>query len=463
MTTHPRLEQGYAAAVPELSLPWAAAAVPHPSLLALDERLAADLGLDAGWLRSPEGLRLLYGDTSVLPGAPPTVAQAYAGHQFGGFSPLLGDGRALLLGELTDPAGRRWDLHLKGSGRTPFARGGDGKAAVGPMLREHLFSTFAHAVGIPTTRSLAVVGTGEQVQRETLLPGAILVRVAASHLRVGTVQYAAASHDRDVLERLVSHALDRHHPAARDAARAAGEPDGLTLLRAVADAQAELVARWMGVGLVHGVMNTDNMTLSGETIDYGPVAMLEAHDPQAVFSSIDQQGRYAYGNQPAVAQWNLARLAEALLPLVDADPDRAVERATAVVVGFADTYRRAHTAVFSAKLGLPEPDAQVVGEFLDRLTAERVDHTRAFAFLADEAEAAGETDRAARLCAANPVYVPRNHVVEEALSAATAGDLAPFDRLVGALRDPFTRRPGLEDLEQPAPAGAPPYVTYCGT
>ncbi|WP_374929388.1 YdiU family protein [Kytococcus sedentarius] len=455
----PRLAQGYAAAVPELSQPWEAAPVATPTLLALDEAVAADLGLDAGWLASAAGLRFLTGDLGDLPDAPPTVAQAYAGHQFGGFSPLLGDGRALLLGELTDAAGRTVDLHLKGSGRTPFARGGDGKAAVGPMLREHLFSVFAHAVGIPTTRSLAVVATGEPVQREATLPGALLARVASSHLRVGTVQHAAASHGPEVTARLVRYALQRHHPELLEGP----EPEALALLRAVTSAQARLVAQWMGVGLVHGVMNTDNMTLSGETIDYGPVAMLEAHDPGAVFSSIDTGGRYAYGNQPAVAQWNLARLAEALLPLIDDDAERAVERATEVVVGFAEEYRAQHAEVFSAKLGLDEVDAAKVAEYLEHLSAEGLDHTASFRGLADEAEAAGDVPRAERLRAVNPVYVPRNHVVEEVLEAATAGDLAPFERLVGALRDPFTERPGLEDLAEPAPPGCPPHVTFCGT
>ena len=459
MTPLPHLMQGYAAAVPELSQPWAAASVPAPRLLALDEAVAADLGLDAGWLASAAGLAFLTGDLSTLPDAPPTVAQAYAGHQFGGFSPLLGDGRALLLGELTDAAGRTVDLHLKGSGRTPFARGGDGKAAVGPMLREHLMSVFVHAVGIPTTRSLAVVATGEQVLREVALPGAVLARVASSHLRVGTVQHAAASHGPEVTARLVRYALERHHPELLGTP----EPPALALLRSVADAQARLVAQWMGVGLVHGVMNTDNVTLSGETIDYGPCAMLEAHDPQAVFSSIDTQGRYAYGNQPAIAQWNLARLAEALLPLIDDDANAAVERATEVVVGFAETYRAEHAAVFSAKLGLAEPDEARVAEYLQHLTAEGLDHTASFRALADEAEAAGDPERAARLRAVNPVYVPRNHVVEEVLAAATAGDLAPFERLVGALREPFTEHPGLEDLARTAPEDCPPHVTFCGT
>src|SRR4051812_46925918 len=303
---------------------WQAAPSPSPELVALNEELAGELGLDAEALRSPEGVAVLAG-AAVPAGATP-VAQAYAGHQFGNYSPRLGDGRALLLGELTDTAGQRRDLHLKGSGRTPFARGGDGRATLGPMLREYVVGEAMHALGIPTTRALAVVATGEPVRRETVLPGAVLARVASSHLRVGTFQYAAATRDADLLRRLTDHAIARHHPQAAEAERPA-----LALLEAVVEAQASLVAQWMGVGFVHGVMNTDNMTISGETIDYGPCAFLDAFDPATVFSSIDRGGRYAYGNQPRVARWNLARFAEALLPLIDDDTDRAVEAATAVV------------------------------------------------------------------------------------------------------------------------------------
>jgi uncharacterized protein YdiU (UPF0061 family) len=284
----------YVRDVPALTLPWTAAAVEEPQLLVLNDELAAELGLDAQALREPSGLALLVGN-----GVPDTVAMAYAGHQFGHYSPRLGDGRALLLGELVDTAGRRRDLHLKGSGRTPFARGGDGFAVVGPMLREYLISEAMHALGIPTTRSLAVIGTGRTVRRERLLPGAVLARVAASHIRVGTFQYAAATGDHDLLRALADHAIARHHP---DAAHA--ENPYLDLFRRVMAAQASLVARWMLVGFVHGVMNTDNVTISGETIDYGPCAFMDAVDPRTVFSSIDETGRYAYGNQPAVTQWN---------------------------------------------------------------------------------------------------------------------------------------------------------------
>ena len=340
------LERSFARELSEMALPWQAAEAPAPRLLVLNEPLARDLGLDPDVLRMPDGLRLLVG-TLVPEGATP-VAQAYAGHQFGGFVPRLGDGRALLLGEVVDSEGRRRDLHLKGSGRTPFARGGDGLAAVGPMLREHVISEAMHALGIPTTRSLAVVATGRTVRRETELPGAVLARVASSHLRVGSFQYAAATNDLGLLRRLTDHAVARHHPTAADAALPA-----LALLERVIAVQAALVAQWMLVGFVHGVMNTDNTTISGETIDYGPCAFLGAYDPATVFSSIDEGGRYAYGNQPLVAEWNLARLAEALLPLIDDDPDRAVALAMTALGAFRPQYDTAWTAGVRAKLGLP--------------------------------------------------------------------------------------------------------------
>ena len=303
-----RFEDSYARAVPGLSVPWTAAEAPAPELLVLNEELAADLGVDPAVLREPPGVALLAGRP---PEGVTTVAQAYAGHQFGMYSPRLGDGRAVLLGEVI-ARGRRRDLHLKGSGRTRFARGGDGKAVLGPMLREYVIGEAMHGLGVPTTRALAVVATGERVLREGAQPGAVLARVAASHLRVGTFQYAAASGDPDVLRALADYAIARHYPEAADAPNRY-----LDLYRRVVAAQASLVARWMLVGFVHGVMNTDNTTISGETIDYGPCAFMDTFDPATVFSSIDDDGRYAYGNQPGVLQWNLARLAETLLPLID--------------------------------------------------------------------------------------------------------------------------------------------------
>ena len=471
------LDDSYARAVPGLSVSWAAAPAPEPRLLVLNEGLAAELGADAAALRGPAGVGFLVG--AGLPDGARPVAQAYAGHQFGMYQPRLGDGRALLLGEVVDAAGRRRDLHLKGSGRTPFARGGDGKAAVGPMLREYLMGEAMHGLGIPTTRGLSVVATGERVWRETELPGAVLCRVAASHLRVGTFQYAAATGDRDVLRALADHAIARHHPEAANAGR-----PYLELYRGVVEAQAGLVARWMLVGFIHGVMNTDNMTISGETIDYGPCAFMDAFDPATVFSSIDHGGRYAYGNQPGIAQWNLARFGETLLPLIDDDTDAAVEAATAVLSGFAGSYTRHWDEGMAAKLGLDAAHPALVTDLLELLRAQRVDFTLFFRALAAgtaralfaepepfdawaaRREALLPADRtavAAAMNGVNPVYIPRNHRVEEALTAATAGDMGPFHRLVEVVSRPYDERPGLDDHIGPAPAGCAPHVTYCGT
>jgi uncharacterized protein YdiU (UPF0061 family) len=475
-TTLFRFDDSYAREVPGLSVPWAAAPVPAPELLVLNEELALELGADPAALREPLGVLLLVGQA---PKGVTTVAQAYAGHQFGRYVPRLGDGRAVLLGEVTDIHGRRRDLHLKGSGRTPFARGGDGKAAVGPMLREYLIGEAAHGLGIPTTRALAVVATGERVFRETALPGAVLARVAASHLRVGTFQYAAASGDRDRLRALADYAIGRHYPEAADA------PDRyLDLFRRVTGAQAALVARWMLAGFVHGVMNTDNTTISGETIDYGPCAFMDAYDPATVFSSIDHGGRYAYGNQPAVMQWNLARLAEALLPLTDEDTEAAIEAATEVLSGFAGAYERHWDAGMAAKLGLTAANQDLVKDLLELMRAQQVDFTRFFralsagtartlfaepepfdAWAARRAAlvAADRTAVAAAMDRVNPVYIPRNHLVEEALAQAALGEMGPFHRLLGAVSRPFEERPGLADYAGPAPAGGGPHVTYCGT
>jgi serine/tyrosine/threonine adenylyltransferase len=472
-------DHSYARELPRLSVPWTAAPVSSPDLLVLNEELAGELGLDAEALREPAGVALLVG-TALPDGARP-VAQAYAGHQFGAYQPRLGDGRALLLGELVDRDGRRRDLHLKGSGRTPFARGGDGKAAVGPMLREYLMGEAMHALGIPTSRALAVVATGDKVVRETLLPGAVLVRVAASHLRVGTFQYAAG--DPEVVRQLADYAIARHHPDVAEAAN-----PYLEFYRQVVDAQAALVARWMLVGFVHGVMNTDNTTISGETIDYGPCAFMDSYDPATVFSSIDHGGRYAYANQPGIAQWNLARLGETLLPLIDEDLDAAVGAATEVVGSFVERYEAYWASGMAAKLGLEAPDESLFRDLLTLLHAQRVDFTQFFRALsahlrggdarslftepdafdawAARWEALVPADRGAAAAAmdrVNPVYIPRNHIVEEALTAATDGDLAPFHRLVEVVGSPFAERAGRERYAEPAPAGSRPHVTYCGT
>jgi len=462
-----------------LFVPWEAAHAPAPELLALDADLAAELGATADELRSPEGVAMLVGNTAPA-GAEP-VAMAYAGHQFGGYSPQLGDGRALLLGEIIDRSGRRRDIHLKGSGRTPFARGGDGRATVGPMLREYVISAAMFALGVPTTRSLAVVATGDDVARETMLPGAVLVRVAASHLRVGTFQFAAAQGDPTLVRRLADYSIERHYPDAAD------EPNPyLALFDRVLDAQASLVARWMALGFIHGVMNTDNVTISGETIDYGPCAFMDVFDPATVFSSIDHGGRYAYGNQPMITQWNLARLAETLLALFDDDLDTAVEIATARLQQFPDRYHEYWMTAMGAKLGLGDRrpgDDDLVTDLLDLLAAQRVDYSTFFRALAsgglEDPTFAGWIERwSARLAEAgddrvsvaatmngvNPVYIPRNHLVEEALNAATAGDLEPFHQLLDVLSQPFDERPGLERYALPAdPDFAAGFRTFCGT
>jgi protein adenylyltransferase len=465
--------------LPEMAVRWQAAAAPEPRLLVLNDPLADELGLDTSWLRGPDGLALLVG-AAVPDGAVP-VAQAYAGHQFGNYSPRLGDGRALLLGELTRADGGLRDLHLKGSGRTPFARGGDGLAAVGPMLREYIISESMHALGIPTTRSLAVVATGQPIRRETVLPGAVLARVASSHLRVGSFQYAAATGDIDLVRRLADHAIARHYPSAAEA-----EQPYLALFDSVVAAQASLVAKWMLVGFIHGVMNTDNMTISGETIDYGPCAFMEAYDPATVYSSIDHAGRYAYANQPVVAQWNLARFAETLLVLISDDQQKAIDLAVEALEGFRTAYDAAWSSGMWAKLGLAaDPDGALIQDLLAQLEQSRVDYTSFFRQLAAAARGDAEPARgwfvdlaafddwlsrwralgpdADAMDRVNPIYVPRNQLVEEALAAGTTGDLGPLESLLDATARPFDERPALDRYAAPAPDDFGPYQTFCGT
>jgi len=467
-----QFDNSYLRALPGTYLRQAPDVAPAPELVVLNDALAAELGLQiddaAGWFSG-----------AVLPPGADPAALAYAGHQFGGFSASLGDGRAHLLGEFLGPDGRRWDLQLKGSGRTPFSRGGDGKAALGPMLREYLISEAMAALGIATTRSLAVVRTGETVRREDgALPGAVLARVAASHIRVGTFQFFHARGEADKLRALLDYTIARHDPGVEGA---------LGLFDAVALRQARLIAQWMGVGFVHGVMNTDNMALSGETIDYGPCAFMEAYAPGTVFSSIDRQGRYAYANQPLILGWNLARLVETLLGLFDSDADRAVEIANARLEGIAALYRGAWVNVMRAKLGLQGEDAgdgALADDFL--LAIQGVDWTLAFRRLAgvvaDEAAYVAlfedatllkawlprwrsrlRPDATAAMLAVNPAVVPRNHLVEAALQAATAGDMVPFHALLAQVRAPFGPEPGREAFALPAPTGFGRYVTYCGT
>jgi uncharacterized protein YdiU (UPF0061 family) len=485
----------YARDLEGLYVPWQAAEVPEPRLVKLNRALAEELGLDAKALDTPEGALLFSGNQ--LPPDVKTIAQAYAGHQFGGFSPQLGDGRALLLGEVIDKHGRRRDIVFKGSGRTPFSRGGDGKAALGPVLREYLIGEAMHALGIPTTRALAAVTTGEVVRRERNLPGAVLTRVAASHIRVGTFQFVTVRGDIPLLRRLADYVIDRHYPELK------GQPDPcLKLLQAASERQAALIARWMNVGFIHGVMNTDNMTLSGETIDYGPCAFMDHYNPATVFSSIDEQGRYAYVNQPPIANWNLARFAEALLPLFGEDQDRAVAQAMEVLGAFQERYRHYWLRGMRQKLGLmreENDDFALAADFLKTMEGQGVDFTLAFRRLADAAEAADASregglrrlyadaaaldawlprwrarlhaesvapaQRAQAMRAVNPVYIPRNHKVEEALAAAVdLGNYAPFEQLLAVLQRPFAEDAALAAYADPAPASVSAgYRTFCGT
>ena len=460
--------------------------VADPNLVILNEKLALDLGLDPDSMRD-SGAKIFGGN--LLPEGAEPIAQAYAGHQFGHFT-NLGDGRATLLGEQITPRGLRFDIQLKGSGQTPYSRRGDGRAALGPMLREYIMSEAMHALGIPTTRSLAVITTGEGVLREELLPGAVLTRVAASHIRVGTFEYASAMGDRSVIEALVRYTLQRHYPELVDA-----ENTALALLDAVLEAQAKLVAQWMCVGFVHGVMNTDNIALSGETIDYGPCAFLDKYDPQTVFSSIDRTGRYAYGNQPDVAPWNLTRLAEALLPLIDNNREKAIADAMEMLGRFPNLFHSYYSEGLRAKLGLiteEEGDFELADEFLNWMLGAGADFTASFFALTQAAETgrlegplsvggaplqawhtrwaarlehqhSGKQEALSAMRRANPVIIPRNHRVEEALSAAVAGDLSVMHRLLDVLAKPFDETEANKPYRRgPEPGGAP-YRTFCGT
>ncbi len=452
--------------------------VAAPRLVLFNRPLALQLGLDPDALSGEEGAAIFSGNT-LPPGSQP-LAQAYAGHQFGSFT-MLGDGRAILLGEHLTPTGQRYDIQLKGSGRTAFSRMGDGRAALGPMLREYIISEAMHGLGIPTTRSLAVVATGEDVLREETLPGAVLTRVAASHIRVGTFQFLAAHGETEALRELADHTLRRHYPELIEAP----EPH-LTLLRAVMERQAALVARWLHVGFIHGVMNTDNMALSGETIDYGPCAFLDAYDPDAVFSSIDQHGRYAYSNQPQIAQWNLARLAEALLPLLHPDQPQAIALAENLLHDFADTLRARWLDGMRSKVGLfthEEGDRELATSLLTALKDARADYTTTFRGLDPHAAPAdgflhqwtprwqARLDRQPQtrqqahelMLRHNPAVIARNVHVEHALSAATqSGDLGPLHRLLTALANPYADGPDQQPYTAP-PAPMPGYRTFCGT
>lgn len=468
------------------------AQVKSPQLVKFNSALARELDLDIAAIEAIGAAALFAGN--VVPAGATPLAMAYAGHQFGNFVPQLGDGRAILLGDIIDRHGVHRDIQLKGAGRTPFSRGGDGRAALGPVLREYLISEAMHALHIPTTRALAAVTTGEMVYRDGPLPGAVLTRIAASHVRVGTFQYFAARDDVDAVKRLADYVIDRHYPAAKDAAH-----PYLALLQAVVDRQAALIARWMHVGFIHGVMNTDNMAISGETIDYGPCAFMDAFDPATVFSSIDHGGRYAYGNQPGIARWNLARFAETLLPLLHVDQERAVEQAVRAIDGFAAAYDGYWLAGMRNKLGLSTAEAgdlDLSHALLNIMAENRADFTLTFRRLSDAALAADEDDRLRRLFAApasldswlvawrsrlardpfdarerassmqrvNPAFIPRNHKVEQALAAAVQhSDLTIFDELLAVLSRPFEEQDGMESHSAAPPRDGPLFRTYCGT
>ena len=489
-TTMLELFHSYADELPEMGVAWHAGPASNPQPIVVNNSLADELGLDAAWLESDPGLKLLVG-TGLPDGAMP-VAMAYAGHQFGGYSPLLGDGRALLVGELSRPDGSLVDVHLKGSGPTPFARGGDGRATLPAMLREFLIAEAMHALGVSTTRALAVVATGDDVIREGPATGAVLTRLASSHLRVGSFQYAAANDaGLDLVQRLADYAIERHYPALL------GQDERyLAFLESVLEAQAALIAQWMLTGFIHGVMNTDNMLVSGETIDFGPCAFLDRFDPSTVYSSIDRGGRYAFGNQPAIAQWNLTRLAETLLALIHDDRDVAIEAATVVLQTFPDRYLHHWRHGMQAKLGLSteaSSDAALYDELLNTMHDANADYTLTFRNLSDTLrgddsplrsmiddarldawiarwrqrlhdEGAVLTDVADTMDRINPLYIPRNHLVEEALDAAGRGNLSPFTELLDVLTSPFDARDGHERYATPADdAFTANYQTFCGT
>ena len=455
--------------------------VAKPRLIQFNHGLATELGLDLDL--APESLADVFSGNSRLTASVP-IAMAYAGHQFGQFVPQLGDGRAILLGEVRDASGRLRDIQLKGAGRTPYSRGGDGRAAVGPVLREYVVGEAMYALGIPATRALAAVATGEPVFRERPLPGAVLTRVAASHVRVGTFQFFAARRDDDAVKRLADYVIERHYPEHREAAN-----PYLELLRAVVDAQARLVAAWMSVGFIHGVMNTDNMAVSGETIDFGPCAFLDTYDPETVFSSIDSQGRYAYKRQPMAAMWNLARFGETLLPLIDSDGERAIRVATEVVGNFAAAFDQHWLAVMRRKLGLftdEEGDGALIRAFLDSLQQRGADFTLGFRHLSESCgadtvttdrsewtqnwlarlarEPQSRSDHALRMRQANPAFIPRNHRIEQVIAAAVVGDdYAPFEELNRVLSRPYEDQPAFAAYAAAPRPEERVMQTFCGT
>jgi uncharacterized protein YdiU (UPF0061 family) len=492
MTVHFPFQNTYAALPANFFARVAPTPVTSPRLIKLNRPLAVQLGLDPDRLDSPEGAEILAGKR-IPDGAEP-IAMAYAGHQFGHFVPQLGDGRAILLGEVIDADGVRRDIQLKGSGPTPFSRRGDGRAALGPVLREYIVSEAMAALGIPTTRSLAAVMTGENVVRETMLPGAVLTRVASSHIRVGTFQFFAARGDTEGIRRLADHVIARHYPEAANAERPYH-----ALLAAVIARQADLVARWLLIGFIHGVMNTDNTSISGETIDYGPCAFMDHYDPAKVFSSIDEQGRYAYANQPRIALWNLTRLAECLLPLFSDEQDKAISEAQSALANFAEAFNSAYQAGLRRKLGLftaQDGDPALAQDLLDAMAKNQADFTLTFRRLSDAAaDPDGDRnvrqlfadpaaydqwevlwrkrlseepqDSAARQIAmrsVNPAFIPRNHRVEAVIDAAvTRDDFAPFEELLAVLSNPYADQPAYAAYAQAPEPHQCVLRTFCGT
>ena len=453
--------------------------VNNPNIILLNESLVAELGLDFSNLPLKDQSQLFSGTklpTDIIP-----YAQSYAGHQFGHFT-MLGDGRAHILGEHVTDSGKRFDIQFKGSGRTPYSRRGDGKAVLGPMLREYIISEAMYYLGIPTTRSLAVVTTGESVRRETILPGAILTRVASSHIRVGTFEFAASYEDKKIIRSLLDYSIKRHFPEIINT-----ENNALALIEAVMEKQIDLIVHWMRVGFIHGVMNTDNMVLSGETIDYGPCAFMDGYDLNTVFSSIDHAGRYAYGNQPKIAQWNLARLAETLLPLIDEDLDKSIKLAEEVIYKFSDLYQNRWQKMMQSKLGLiktEKEDMKLVSDLLDWMQKSKADFTNTFNDLTlqkkledkiynDEEfqhwhnqwkkRKKNNPDSQLLMRKNNPIVIPRNHNVENALRAAENGDIDIFNRLLDVLSSPYENNNLIKSYQTPPKPEEQVYQTFCGT
>ena len=464
--------------------------VSSPSMLFFNYQLAEELNLNPLHLDSDEGLQFFSGNKTPIGSI--QIAQAYAGHQFGHYNPKMGDGRAILLGEVIDANKHRRDIQLKGCGQTPFSRRGDGKSALGPVLREYLISESMHALGIPTSRSLAAVKTGENVLREDILPGGILTRVAASHIRIGTFEYASKLEDKNVIKKLADYSINRHFPETADV-----ENPYLAFFAAVCNEQASLVASWMTVGFIHGVINTDNMAISGETIDYGPCAFMDAYDPATVFSSIDVNGRYAYGNQPAILTWNLTRLAETLIPLVNKDKDESIKLLTEVLQLIKPVYTNYWLSLMRSKIGLSKEeqnDIELITNLLEIMEEEKADFTNSFRLLSKaligdtqsirklfnnsrrfdgwimiwqeriSQEGVAEEKIASSMDKVNPMYIPRNHKVEEALEASVFdNDMKPFNKLYSVLQNPYNEIIGLESFAKPAPESNIPYKTFCGT